>query len=135
MSGETLNPSARKKAKTLTQVIGSTGAAVGPSEDARGAEGVAFELNATLVTAGSVTGLIEGRHSSKDAWVPIPGLEAADFGAIAAAGGIILEPTAGAIPRFVRGTLTTTTGPVDAKLLMLHLLPKEGRQVNHNAIS
>lgn len=135
MSGETLNPSARKKAKNLVQSVGSTGADVGASEDARGAEGIAFELNATLVTAGSVTGLVEGRHSSKDAWVAIPGLEAADFGAIAAAGGIILEPTAGSVPRFVRATLTTTTGPVDAKMFMLHLLPKEGRQVNHHAIS
>lgn len=135
MSGETLNPSARKKAKELVASVGSTGADVGASQDARGAEGIAFELNVTAIAAGSVTGLIEGRHSSKDAWVPIPGLEAADFGAIAAVGGIILEPTAGSVPRFVRATATTTTGPVTAKMFMLHLMPKEGRQVDHGAIS
>jgi len=132
------NPKVTTKQISLYATTTLTGTANGSAVDVRGMEDMSFILEALdLATGGSFTNetldaKIQGRNSSSDAWVDIPGLT---FTQITANTGGQILPAAGAVaqsmvlPSWVRVSATSagTADIVTANVLLRFNRPGGGR--------
>jgi len=141
------NPKATSKQITAYATTSLTGSENGAAVDIRGMEDISFVLEALdLATGGSFSDEtldvhIEGRHSSSDAWVDIPGLT---FTQITANTGGQILPAAGAVaqsmvlPNWIRvvavsaGTADVVTANV---LIRFNRSGGRGKRVNNGPLS
>ena len=140
------NPRATTKQITLYESTTLTGAVNGAAVDIRGMEDLSFILEALdLATGGSYTDEtldvhIEGRNSSDDAWVDIPGLT---FTQITANTGGQILPAAGAVaqsmvlPNWIR-VVAVSAGTADIvtfNVLARFNRPRGGKRVSNGPLS